>query len=745
MAHSCFPRLSTLALAVAAVCLSPAFAQSPASGLKEVVISGSRSEQDPDTLPQSIDVINARQIEERQIRDIRDVARDLPNVSVQRSPARFTIGAQTGRDGNAGFNIRGLDGNRVLMLVDGVRQPRSYLFQSESAVGRDYVDIGLVKRIEVVRGPTSALYGSDGIAGMVNFITKDPVDFLRDGRTFGGQAQIGYEGDIDGWRAGATLAGRPRDSLEWLLSVNGTRGHELENMGSNAVANTDRTAPNPQTDEGRSVLGKLVLRPGGGQKHVFTAEYVDKSSDYDLLSNITKLPQNSTATSIIVGANAKTDMRRNRLAWDGSWQLDAPWAERLQAMLAWQQGRSNEYQFQDRMPLTAAPAPDRSRNTFYQERVLQGNLQAATTVRSGSGIVQRLTYGIDYSQVRVENLQTGVTPPAGETYPLKRFPDTKESSAALYVQDEIVLGRWAITPGLRHDRFEIDASPNGYTARTPPVSLTDSATSPKLGVVFQASDAWSVYGQYAAGFKAPTAGQVNGFFANPVANYSSISNPNLKPEKSQNFELGLRGRLQNLRLGLAVFTSRFKDFIVDNQQVGGNFTAADPAVFQSVNVARVKLDGFEFKGEADLGRVGPGTLAMPFAYGHVRATDRNTGRPINSVNPDRVNLGLVYAWGPLTTRLDAVYRAKKKDSDIDSSALAQQRATQFATPSATTLDVSAQWRIRPDLRLTAGVYNLTDRKYWNWSDVNGVASTQATLDAWTQPGRYAKLTLVADF
>lgn len=164
-------------------------------------------------------------------------------------------------------------------------------------------------------------------------------------------------------------------------------------------------------------------------------------------------------------------------------------------------------------------------------------------------------------------------------------------------------------------------------------------------------------------------------------------------------------------------------------------------MFQSANVGRVKLSGFEFKGEAEMGRVGPGLLSVPFAYGRTRATDRDTGRPINSVNPERVNLGLVYAWGPLTTRLDAVYRAKKQDSDIDRTAL----ATQFATPSATTLDLSAQWRIRPDLRLTAGVYNLTDRPYWNWSDVNGVSSTQPTRDAWTQPGRYAKLTLVADF
>ncbi|MDR0259938.1 MAG: TonB-dependent receptor plug domain-containing protein, partial [Comamonas sp.] len=88
--------------------------------LKEMVVSGSRYEQDPDELPMSIDVINARQMEEQQIRDIRDIARDMPNVSVKRAPARFTLASSpTGRDQNAGFNIRGLDGNRVLMLVDG--------------------------------------------------------------------------------------------------------------------------------------------------------------------------------------------------------------------------------------------------------------------------------------------------------------------------------------------------------------------------------------------------------------------------------------------------------------------------------------------------------------------------------------------------------------------------------------------------------------------------------------------------
>ena len=140
-----------------------------------MVVSGSRSEQLRDDLPMSMDVLGADELESRQISDIRDMARDLPNVSVTRAPARFTVtgaGNATGRDGNAGFNIRGLGGNRVLMLVDGIRLPRSYL-NGNNAFGRDTLSLDLLRRIELVRGPSSVLYGSDGLAGLVNEAVAD--------------------------------------------------------------------------------------------------------------------------------------------------------------------------------------------------------------------------------------------------------------------------------------------------------------------------------------------------------------------------------------------------------------------------------------------------------------------------------------------------------------------------------------------------------------------------------------------
>ena len=702
--------------------------------LQEVVVSGSRSEQISDEIPASIDVLNAQTLEAQQVHDIRDVAKELPNVSVKRAPARFSLaGGNTGRDGNSGFNIRGLDGNRVLMLTDGIRMPRSYVF-SANAFGRDYLDIGLVKRVEIVRGPASVLYGSDGVAGLVNFITHDPADFLTGGKAVGGRASVGYSGDDKGVSVGGTVAGRANDVAEWLISANTTRADGLRNMGTNDAANVDRTTPNPETNRNNAILGKLVLRPSTQQKHVVTLEHVDKKAAYELLSARAKPPLTATST---LGSNAENTLNRDRATWDARYQVNAPLMDSLQTVLAYQAANSREYVTEDRN--TAA---DRVRDTAYKEATWQANVQAQKTLRLSPDLAHKLTYGFDYTAAKITNNVTGVTPPTGETFPLKRFPDTRESSSAVYVQDEIISDRFTVVPGVRIDRFKLDASQSGFGGVA--TSLSGSAVSPKLGLMFRATPEWSVYGNYASGFKAPNANQLNGFFENPTSYYKTISNPNLKPEKSQNFELGLRGRLDRLTLDAAVFTGRFKNLIQDTVLVSGNFTQANPGVYQSINVGQARISGFELKGLMDWGRVGRAGevgIASPFAYGQTKGTDTSSGKPINSINPSKLVLGVRATAAQWTASLDAVHHAAKKSADIDPTAL----ATQFATPAATTLDLRGQWRIRKDLRLNMAVVNLANKKYWNWADVNGLASTSTVLDAYTQPGRHLNVSLVADF
>lgn len=763
------PRKLVLLVALACATLASAQAQTPASAasgeataqtLQTVVVSGSRSEQLRDDLPFSMDVLNADDLENRQISDIRDVARDLPNVSVTRAPARFTVtgaGNATGRDGNAGFNIRGLGGNRVLMLVDGIRLPRSYI-NGNNAFGRDTLSLDLLKRIELVRGPSSVLYGSDGLAGLVNFITHEPDDFLTtaDGKpkALGGRVAAAWSGDDDGLRLGATVAGRANDAVQWLLSGTVHRASGLDNMGSNDAANVDRTTPNPQTERGGSLLGKLVLRPDGVQKHVLTLEHVQKDAEFELLSSRVKPPL--TAASV-VDENAMQALRRDRFTWDARYTLDSAWADQLQTVFSLQDTAA-----QDNGRTLRNDAGVRIRDTSYNERAWQASVQAGKTYPLSAQWSQKLTYGLDHATTDVTSWFGG-SDPGGKYTPRKYFPDTRDTSTALYAQSEFISERWSITPGLRLEHFALDvisqdgyfsARPGDNLSATPGKSLSGSNASPKLGVLYRATSQWSVFGNYASGFRAPNATQLNGFAENvpgPTGTtfVSLLSNPDLKPETSQNLEFGVRARLARLSLDASVFTGRFNQLIVDKKPLGGTGAAGDPLLFQSVNVADATIRGFEVKSSMDWGRLAGGRVSTPFAYGQTRGTDHASNRPLNSIDPAKLVLGLQYETARWDWRLDATHHAAKTESDLESPYLPKPvnppRIRQFTVPAATTLDLSSQWRIRKDLRLTASITNLTNRKYWLWSDVQGLAASSAVADAYTQPGRHLNLSVVMNF
>lgn len=715
-------------------------AQAPAGAgggsLPAVVVTGSRAERDVKEVPATIDTITSEQIEERQITDIREAAELVPNVSVERRSNRMSLAgsATDGRAGNAGFNIRGLDGNRVLMLVDGIRAPRNYSFGGAS---RDNVDFGLIDRVEIIKGPSSALYGSDGIGGVVQFFTRDPATYLKGGKTFGGEAGVGYEGDSNARRAGATLAGQAGPTLQWLLSGSFARAHALETGGDNFSASPLRTAADPERGRDQALLGKLVWTPNAWQTHTFTGEYVEKKTDLDLLSQYGAVSRGVTTSS----ARGATDNGRQRLSWQGRFDLGASWADTVRTTLAYQRFRSEE-QYDN----TRVGVPGQVRDTLDHENTLQANVQFEKTLRGGA-LAHKLAWGLDAMRIGADNLQTGVTPPAGETFPLKRFPDTTETSYGVFVQDEIIGNGWSVIPGLRWDHYKVNADQAGFSGTA--TSKSGSALSPRLGATLDLSRDWTLYGQYATGFRTPGADQLNRFFENPIGFYRTVPNPKLKPEKAQHVEIGLKGRGEQWSLGAAVFHGRYRNFILDNQVVAGTGRPGDPLVYQAINLGRATISGFEIAGEWRLARdASGGQWSLPAAFGMARGKDQDTGAPINTIQPARLNLGVRYGQPAWSVRLDATHRVAKKASQVDD--MLAPTASQFLPPSSTTLDLSGQWRLWRDgsgreWRLTAAVHNLTNRKYWRWSDVQGLASNLSTIDAWSQPGRSVSVSLVGRF
>ncbi len=737
---------------VASAALSAAHAQAPALTLSQVLITGSRHEQSADELPLSSDVLAAPEMERAQIMDIRDAARELGNVSVRHAPSRFAITGpanSTGRDGNTGFTIRGLGGNRVLMLVDGIRVPRSYAFGG-NAFGRDYLSLDLVKRIEVVRGPASALYGSDGMAGLVNFVTLVPEDFLTPGaagpRTLGGRAGASWSAEDQGLRLSATLAGRASDALTWLVSASGRNAHARDNMGSKDSPNIDRTRPNPQDDRDEALLGKFVLRPGAGARHTLTLEHVARASNVNLLSSRARLPLTGTASQIasaVMDERASMDMARDRVTLDSRMPVRSVLADQIQAVLGAQNAKSRQLGNSD-----LNTSPDRFRDVSYAENTWQFGLQLDKAARISPDWSHKLTYGFDHSTAKITNVYTGINSLPPEVFPLKRFPDTRESSDALYLQSEWIGPRWSVTPGVRVDRFDLRVlSQSGFypPAKLPARSLSGSAVSPKLGVLYAAGNEWSLFGNYAGGFRAPNAHQVNGYYENAAEQVVVVPNPDLKPEKSRSAEAGARWRTERASLDLAAFTGRFSNLIVDNVLISGTGVAGDPKLFQTVNTDRARIHGLELKGRMEAGRVAGGKVNLWFTYGQARGVNSSNGKPLNSIDPSRLSLGAGYDTAQWDLRLDLRHHAAKSTSDIDSPLLVKAPNTQVTVPASTTLDLSGQWRIRKDLRLTASVINLTSRKYWMWPDVQGLAASSTVTEAYTQAPRHARVSLVADF
>lgn len=747
----------TVAVALACLAMGQAQAQNSTVGLKQIVVSGSRNEQSRDDLPMSVDVLTSRDLEERQIGDIKDLVKDLPNVSVKHAPARFTVtGASnpTGRDANAGFNIRGLGGNRVLMLVDGTRAPRSYV-NGNNAFGRDALSLDLIKRVELVRGPSSVLYGSDGLAGLVNFITFEPLDFLSSlgagPRSFGGRVAGNWSGDDDGFSVAATVAGRVSDGVQWLLTGTSRKAGALSNLGVNDEPNINRTRPNPQTNRGESLLGKLVFRPTATQKHVLAIEHVGKSADTELLSSraaVLPAPTTTATKALVAGESDFGSLRRDRLTWDARYVLESAWADQVQTLVSLQNSDALE-----NGRTLRNDAGVRLRDTSYNEHIVQASVQVSKSLVGSGGWSQKLSYGLDLASTQVTSWFGGADPAPLTAYiPKKYFPDARDSSVGLYAQSELTQDRWSITPGLRFERVAVDViSQDGYAppATTPGVSISAVNTSPKLGALFRVTPQWSAYGNYASGFRAPNAAQLNGFIdPSPGVNARLLPNPDLKPETSKNIELGLRGRLHGLSLDVAAFTGDFQQLIVDKKFLGGANTVSNPNVFQTVNVDNATIWGFEVKGNMDWGMWGDAKFSTPFAFGQSRGRDNSSGFPLNSIDPAMATLGVNFEATGWSLRVDLRHHAAKDAADVDLASGVRAGSTQFTNvPAATTLDITGQWRMRKDLRLTAGIVNATNVKYWLWSDVQGLTTANAVTqaDAYTQPGRHINLSLVMDF
>ena len=726
---------AAVALALGASAL-PAAAEEDSGDGEQVTVTATRSAQNVDAVPSVVTVIDADEIEENLTTDIKDLVRFEPGVSVPTSPSRFgaALGA-TGREGNSGFTIRGMGGNRVLFQVDGIRVPDGFSF-GPNAFGRgDYVDLDLLQAVEIVRGPASALYGSDGLAGVVSFITRDPSDFLRDGETFAARARLSYASADNSFAQNLTGAFRLNEQVSALVAYTHRDASETENEGSIDTPDSRRTAPNPQDISSDSVLARLVFEPSEQHRFRLTGDYSDREIVTEALSGRAILPPAGPPMSAgsVIDLDGLDESERSRVTLDYTFTNAGGLIDR--AFIAGYAQESWLRQFSDEDRNMSA---DRTRDTTYDNDVWGVTAQGESQFEAGA-INHRLVYGVDYSLTTQGAIRDGTVPTPPAVFPDRPFPETEYTRTGVFLVDEISLANGAITlfPGLRYDEYELSPRDDAIYAGLLSGQSGDHI-SPKFGIVAWPTDNLGVFFNYAEGFKAPAPSEVNNYFENLSLGafgqaYTSIPNPDLDPETSTGFEAGIRGRNWMMFAGTwdwsaSAFSSFYEDFI-SQQIVSGAGSAIDPFVYQYINLNEVEIWGLEARANAEWGNGWGLTVAASFAEGE-QTTPAGTA-PLETVDPYRLVTGHRFDapsgnWGGQAIW---TYSSQVDEDDVTTP------ATAFRPGAVSIVDLTAYWNVTDAATVRAGIFNVTDATYWWWSDARGLSAASPTRDAFTQPGR----------
>ncbi|SHM77732.1 hemoglobin/transferrin/lactoferrin receptor protein [Pseudomonas asturiensis] len=727
--------------------------------LEQITVSATRQAQDVATVPSTVSVHSRQELDRRNVNTLRDLVRNEPGVSV---------GGAGQRAGTTGYNIRGIDGDRILTQVDGVEVPDSFFTGPYAQTHRNYVDPEIVKRVEILRGPASALYGSSAIGGVVSYYTLDPDDIIKPGKDVGARLKTGYNSADDSWLNSATLAGRQGD-LDALLHLSQRNGHETESYGSTGGTGLNRTEANPQDARTTNVLAKLGWNYGDGSRLGLTYEKYKDDRDTNLKSAVGGPFNLGTGLGMYQSREGNDTITRERFGVENSFALDSLLVDNVKWSLNYQTAKTDQTTQERYFPFSRDV--NRSRDTVYQEKqwIFDAQLDKAFSI---AGTDHVLTYGTTLKQQKVTGLRSGSATCArvfgscrvlGADSPSDRlaatsdFPDPTINSYALFAQDQISWNNWTFLPGVRYDYTKLDPKITPEFLNS--VSLTDASqasdesktwhrVSPKLGVTYALTDQYTWYGQYAEGFRTPSAKALYGRFENLSAGYVVEPNPDLEPEKSKSYETGLRGRFESGSFDLAVFYNTYRDFINEDAITPG-YSAL---TFQSNNIKRATIKGAEFKGRLNLDSFGaPQGLYSQASVAYAHSRNNDTGEPINSVNPLTGVLGLGYEQVPYGGLLSLTLVKRKNSVDETTFHTPDGTSSQFKTPGFGILDLTGYYKVTDDVTVNAGLYNLTDRKYWLWDDVRGYdgvgeagVTAPANLERLTQPGRNFSVNVVWD-
>jgi hemoglobin/transferrin/lactoferrin receptor protein len=730
--------------------------------LQQMTISATRQEQAVDSVPSTVTVHDREELDRQNVNTIRELVRYEPGVSVG--------GAGT-RSGNAGYNIRGIDGDRILTQVDGVEVPDNFFNGPYAKTRRNYVDPEIVKRVEILRGPASALYGSSAIGGAVSYFTLDPDDIIKPGQDFGARLKTGYSSADESWLTSGTVAGRVQD-FDGLLHLSQRNGHEMEPYDGNNATGLARTGANPEDARTTNILAKLGWNYGEENRLGLTYEKFKDDRDTNLKNAVGGPFVGGQGFNFYRGRTGNDTITRERFGIENTFALDSPIADHIKTSLNYQIAKTDQATAEIYQPSRKVL---RTRDTLYEEKqwVFDAQLDKAFSIGETDHVV---TYGTTLKQQKVTGSREGSatclavgsgctaigapSPSAADSVKkASDFPDPTINSYALFAQDQIAWDKWTFLPSVRYDYIQLKPKlTQEFLNTVDPTRIYDHSNSeknwhrvtPKFGVTYALTEQYTWFGQYAEGYRTPSAKALYGRFENLQQGYTVEPNPDLKPESSRGVETGIRGNFDSGSFDVAVYYNKYRDFINEDASVAGGTVQQ----FEANNIKHATIKGVEAKGRLNLDAFGaPQGLYTKGSIAYTYGRNDDNGEPLNSVNPLKGVFGLGYDqqnYGALVS-----WTLVKKQNRVDSTTFFAPDGNSangpFKTPGFGIVDLTGFYKVTNDVTLNGGLYNLTDKKYWDWDDVRSYDSVgeagvtgPANLDRLTQPGRNFAINLIWD-
>jgi vitamin B12 transporter len=622
-----------------AVCASPAFSQqNEADGsIPEVVVTATRSPLERARAGSAISVVSSEEIEAYASRNIIEALRLVPGVDVSE---------QGGPGGFSAIRLRGSEAAQTLILVDGIR------IGDPSSTGGEFnfssLSVGDIDRIEVLRGPQSALYGSDAMGGVINIITRKGERTPRRSITIeaGSYGTINTRADM----SGAT------DRTSYAFSLTGFHTNGFSSYGYR-IPRIEALYPGGMEKDGAekaSGSARISHRLGeatfefGFSRHYVWARYDDPSA-FDLNPALQRALRDSPVNRL----NSEVTTAFARMTGDA---FNGALRNSLTVF-----GNLNDRVSLDRScfdPLTFASLECRS--TFSSRRYgaeYQGNL--------GLGERGLLIFGARAEREEAENVQKGT---GGSTFLVQQLAGA-QNTQSVFALHQITLGsRLDLSLGGRIDAVQdVDIFPTWRTTAAYRISETGTKLRASAGT----------------GAKAPSLYQ----------RFSEYGNTALQPEKNIGFDVGID---QSFFGGMANFSATWFDAKYTN------LIDIDWSTFplRYFNIAEARIRGLETN--LDLILV-PGEWKARLSYTHMQATNLTTGDPLPRRPRDKGGVSLTYTGVP---KLEVEGRLILVGERLDSVF-----APGVYNPGYLRFDIRSSYAFTDNVRGFARIENITNERY----------------------------------